>query len=189
MTTPISHETKLYAVKDCKIAPLTSDPSGGTPVYGVKVDVPGIKTVGISGNMDTKQLRGDNRLLDSQSKITGITIKVDHAKMSLDALALMLGGTVTDVTTAPESASWDLTADSAPAYWMLEAASPTNGGDTIGGDVHFTLWKCSLSKFPELGFAEEDYQIVSFEADCIPLASNGKWLTPTINATATAITA
>jgi len=184
----MSHVTKLFAVKDCKISPLTADPSGGTATYGTSIDVPGIKTLAISGDMDTKSLRGDNGLLDSVSTLTNVSVKAEHAKMSLDVLAAVLGGTVVDVSTGTITATWDLTNTSAPQYFKIEAATPTNGSDTIGGDVHFTLWKCSLSAFPDLGFAEEDYLIPSLEAQSLPLLATGKWMTVVLNQTAASIT-
>lgn len=188
MTTPISPITKLYAVEDAKIAPLTADPAGGVPTYGALLDVPGIKSMEITGDMDTKSLRGDNGLIDSDTVLTNVQVAVTHAKMSLAVLAALLGGDVVNSGADPaQMTSWDLTKDSKPAPFLLEGVTPASGGDVIGGDVHFRLWKCKLSGFPAIGFAEEDYRIVSFNATALPLLSTGKWLTPTINQTATPI--
>ena len=45
----------------------------------------------------------------------------------------------------------------------------------------------TLSAFPDLGFANEDYRIVSFTADASPLNSTGEWISAVINETAEAI--
>jgi hypothetical protein len=185
---PISRVTKLYAVKDAKIAPLLTDPAGGTPTYGEAIDVPGIKSMEISGDVEVKELRGDNQLLDSDSSLTNVTVSFPYAKLSLDVLAAQLGGDVTDAGTTPaQSTTWDLDTDARPLPFKLVGATPVGGSDQIGGDVHFTLHKCILSSFPGLGLAEEDYRTIESEARAVPLISTGKWLSVTINETAVAI--
>jgi hypothetical protein len=59
--------------------------------------------------------------------------------------------------------------------------------DIVGGDMHVVLHKLSLSAFPDLGFAEEDYRIASFTADADPLIANNKWISIVLNETAAAI--
>ncbi|MFI6979311.1 phage tail protein [Embleya sp. NPDC050154] len=185
---PISRVTKLFAVQDAKIFALLSDPAGGTPAYAAGIDLPGIKSMEISGDIETKELRGDNTLLDSDSTLSNITVAFPHAKMSLDALAAQFGGAVTDSGSgATEASEWSLTADSRPAPFKIEGVTPISGGDLIGGDVHFTVWKCIPSQFAGLGLAEEDYRTLENEARAVPLISTGKWLTTRINKTATAI--
>ncbi|MFE3169332.1 phage tail protein [Streptomyces sp. NPDC059224] len=185
----LTRVTKLYSVVDAKIAALTADPSTGSPTYATVIDVPGIQTMEISGDVETKQLRGDNTKLDSNSTVSNIQVKVDHARLSLDVLVAILGGTVTDSGTTPaQKTVWDLTAATAtlPPF-KLEGVTPAGGTDLIGGDLHWTLHKLNLSAFPDLGFAQEDYRIVSFTADASPLISNGKWISATLNETAAAI--
>lgn len=184
----ISHDTKLYAVEDCKIAAVTADPAGGTTTYGTLKDVPGIKEVGLGGDINNVKLSGDNRPLDSNSTLKGVTLSVTHAKLSLDVLAIILGGTVADAGSgSTETATYLRDAADTLGYFKLEAKTPTNGADTIGGDAHIVLYKCMLSSFPEIGFAEEDYKIVSFEAEALPLLSNSDWFSVVLNETAAAI--
>ncbi|MGW5130355.1 phage tail protein [Streptomyces sp. NPDC004135] len=185
---PISRVTKLYAVEDAKIAPLLADPEGGTPSYGAGIDVPGIKSMEISGDVEVKELRGDNRLLDSDSSLSNVTVAFPHAKLSLDVLAALLGGNVTDSGTTPAQATeWELLDDAKPLPFKLIGKTPSGGSDQIGGDVHFTLWKCILSSFPGVGLAEEDYRTIENEARAVPLISTGKWISVRINETAVAI--
>lgn len=186
---PISRVTKLYSVQDAKIAALTADPSGGSPTYSTVIDVPGIQEMAISGDVEVKTLRGDNIKLASNSAITNVQVQVTHAKLSLDILAAILGGTVTDTGTTPAQKSvWDLTAATAtlPPF-KLEGVTPPNGVDIVGGDLHWVLHKLTLSAFPDLGFANEDYRVVSFTAAADPLLANGKWISAVLNETAAAI--
>lgn len=183
---PLTHVTKVFAVTDCKLYKLTSDPSGGTAVYAAGIDVPGIKSVKISGDVESKQLRGDNTLLDSDTVLTNITAEIENAKLSLDALAMMLTGTVADSGVTPnQKASLDIMGGSATptkfAPFKLSAVSATS--DVIGGNVDFTLHKCVLASFPDLGLAEEDYQTTSAKFNAMPLLANGKWLSIGLNET------
>ncbi|MGJ5895152.1 phage tail protein [Streptomyces niveiscabiei] len=184
----ISRVTKLYAVEDCKIFPLLSDPDGGTPSYAAGIDVPGIKSLEISGDVEVKELRGDNGLLDSDSSISNITVSWPHAKLSLDVLVALMESTVTDAGTTPsQTTKWKLKKGAKPKPFKIEAKTPTSGGDLVGGDVHFALLKCVMSGFPGLGLAEEDYKTPENEARAVPLISTGDWIDVTINETATAI--
>jgi len=185
---PLAHFSKLYAVDDCKIAKLTADPAGGSPSYGSILDVPGIKTATISGTVDTKELRGDNQLLDKNSTLKSIQVAVQHAKLSLDVLAILQGGAVVDAGTTPnQTATYTLLGTDTMNYFKLEARTPANGADFIGGDVHFVLHKLIISALPDIGLTEEDYRIVSFTADASPLISTSKFLTIVENETAAAI--
>ncbi|MFF7313343.1 phage tail protein [Streptomyces sp. NPDC008137] len=184
----ISRVTKLYAVEDAKIFPLISDPEGGTPSYGAGIDVPGIKSMEISGDVEVKELRGDNGLLDSDATISNISVSYPHAKLSLDVLVALIDSTVTDSGTGTaESSKWKLQRGAKPLPYKLVGKTPTGGGDIVGGDVHFSLLKCVMSSFPGLGLAEEDYRTIENEARCVPLISTGDWIDIDINETAVAI--
>lgn len=186
---PIQRFTKVYGIQDAKIAALTADPDGGSPTYGSLIDVPGIKSFEVSGDIEVKQLRGDNKKLASNSALTNVQVAVTHAKVSLDVLVAILGGAVTDSGTGTTEVSrWDLKGDTAtfPPF-KLEGVTPENGVDLIGGDFHMVLHKLTLAAFPDLGFAEEDYRIASFTADADPLISTDDWISIVLNETAAAI--
>jgi hypothetical protein len=181
------HFTKVFACKDARIYPLTAD-TGGAPTYGTGVDVPGVKSLEISGDIDKKELRGDNTLLDVFSVLKNVNGKLGHAKLSLDMLATMLGSAVVDSGTTPnQKATWSLTSASAPKYWKVEAATPTDGVDFVGGDLHVLFFKAVLSSFPGMGLAEEDYQVPGIEFGTVSAISNGKWMDVVANETAVAI--
>ncbi|MEU7381551.1 phage tail protein [Streptomyces sp. NPDC042207] len=184
----ISRVTKLYAVEDCKIYPLLSDPEGGEAEYGAGIDVPGIKSMEISGDVEVKELRGDNGLLDSDASISNITVSYPHAKLSLDVLAALVESTVTTSGATPaQKVKWSLKRGAKPLPYKLVGKTPTSGGDLVGGDVHFSLFKCVMSSFPGLGLAEEDYRTIENEARCVPLISTGEWIDVDINETAVPI--
>lgn len=155
----VSPVTKLYSTEDCQIAPVTSDVAGYA-AYGSLVDVPGIKQVGMKPQIEAKELRGDNRLLDADSTLVGVELSATHAKLSLAALAVILGGTYTPGASA---STYIQTGGAALPKWAISWRTPTNGGDDVGGGVHFRVVKCVVTAY-DLGTAFEDYQELSFSA-------------------------
>lgn len=184
---PLSHNTKWFAVDDAKISKITADVDGAPTTYASVIDVPGIKTVGISGDVTSNELRGDSQRLDQSSKLGGLSLSFEFAKMSLDVMSALVGGATVDGGTTPaQTATYDLLATDQMNYFKFEAS--TRGVDTVSGDGHIILHKVILTSFPEIGFAEEDYQTFSVEGAAMPtLGTGSKLLTVVLNETADAI--
>lgn len=185
---PISHISKLYAVEDAKIAAITADPAGGTTTYGSLLDIPGIKSVAIDGDITSSELRGDNTLLDANSKLSNISVTFNFAKLSLDALAVMLGGTVTDAGAgSAETATYRLLNTNSFGYFKFEAKTPAAGVDEVAGDGHLVFYKCQIASFPSFGLAEEEYQTISVSVNALARLSDNRWMDVVFNETAAAI--
>lgn len=159
-------------------------------LYNPKVDVPGIKTVVVTGTVKASQLRGDFALLDAYAVLTDLKVAFTFAKASLDAYAVMAGGTITDTGASPNRKSdWTL---SSPAgippkfnYFKLEAQSVA--ADPVAGDVHFLVPKLILDGFPRIGMADEAYETFDASAIAIPRLNDGVWIDAYINETAVPI--
>lgn len=185
---PISHVTKVFAAKDAKLFPLTADPAGGSPTYGTGVDVPGLKTVTITGDVNSVELRGDNTKLDSASSMGSVSVSLEFAKLSLDLLSAVFAALTVDSGTTPNQlANWTLLGTTAFNYVGLTCQAV--GADPITGDVMFSVYKMIPSSFPEMGLEEEDYKTSSLEFEAMPLLSNGKWLGAAIRETTAALAA
>lgn len=181
----LAHVTKWHHVNDAKVSLMTADPAGGPAVYAASIDVPGIKEVGVTPTFRNQELRGDNQKLDEDSQLTALALTFRHAKLSLDALGVFLGGTVADAGVTPnQSASYDHLGTSTLPYWKFEAQ--TTGVDIIGGDGHLIFWKCIVSAY-ELGFAEENYRTFGGGARTMPRLADNKWFRIVENETAVAI--
>lgn len=165
-----SATSKLFSTEDCKIAQLLSDPSGGTAVYATPIDVPGIRAATMTPQIESKQLRGDNRELDSDSTLVAVEIQAEHAKISYPVLEVLLGGTWS------AGSGYSRTGSDTLNYFRMEWRTPIGGVDDPAGDVHFNAWKCKVTAYA-LGTAFEDYQILSFTARGVYRASDDKiWL-------------
>lgn len=180
---PVTHTSKVFAVKDAKIAKLTADVSGAAPTFGASIDVPGIKSVTIGGDITTAELRGDNTRLDYAAVLSGISLTFEYAKLSLDALGVFLGSTVTDTGVSPaQIATLGVKPSDQFSYFKFTAVAA--GADPIAGDVMITIYKAILTEFPEMGFAEEDYQLFTVGAQAVPVLGTGNaWLDVSIRET------
>lgn len=172
---PQSHNSKLFGVSDAKVAPLTADPAGGAATYGTAIDVPGIKSMSLGGDVTNAVLRGDNGLLDSDSTLSGLSGTMEMAKLSLDLMAAFLAGTVVDSGTTPaQLATWALPAPGTRLPYFGITAK-TAASDSVNGDVLFTLFKCVISSYPGGGLAEEDYSTISVDFVAMPRVADNKW--------------
>lgn len=154
---PISHTTKWYSVSDAQVSKLLTDPAGGAATYGALTDVPGIKTAGLGFELNTVSLTGDNKELETDVTLRAVTISIAHAKVSYDALAILLGGAVTDSGVTPNQVARyrRLGADVLP-YFKFEAKTPTGGVDLPSGDGHIVVYKAKITDY-SLPSAEQDY--------------------------------
>lgn len=178
--------TSVFAVKDAKIRKVTADASGVPITVGPSIDVPGIKSVAIGGDITTAELRGDNTRLDFRSILAGIEVEFEYAKLSMDALGVMLGGVTADAGVAPNTTStFSITGNETFSFFQFEAASA--GSDGIGADVVFRLNKCVLSEFPDLGMEEEDFATFSVTASAVKPLGTNPWLEIVSRETAAAL--
>lgn len=175
----VSSVTKLYSTEDAKIQRLLTDPVGGTATYGPLIDIPGIRQVGLTPQIESKQLRGDNRELDNDSTLVACEISWEQAKLSYEALAALLGGTFSSGRYVRKGS------DAIPS-WRMGWKTPTSGGDDIDGDVHFGVTKGKITAYT-LGTAFEDYQILTATARCVFRASDDELFDITPHEAATAL--
>jgi hypothetical protein len=186
---PLVHFSKVFAVEDGKFKKITADPSGGTTTFASSIDVPGIKSVKIEGDVEIKRLRGDNTLLDVMAILQNVKPTFNWAKEQLDMRAAMVGGTVTDSGTTPNQvAKWALDRTGQMSPFQFEAKTPTSGVDFIGGDAVILLYKCIAAGFPPLGLPEEDYHLTELACEAFPRLSDGKWIDVSFRETAAALT-
>jgi hypothetical protein len=186
----LSHVSKVYAITSAKVAKMTADIGGAT--YGTSIVVPGSKKLGTTPEIQFKELRGDNSLMDSDSVLQGLRGRLDYAKLSLDVLNTILGtAAVVDTGVTPNQVSTlsllgnlGGATPSVPNYFKLEAKSLD--ADVITGDVHYVFYKCRVTGF-EVGLNEEDYQTFWIEFATQPRLVDGKWMDIVFNETAAAI--
>lgn len=165
---PITHVTPILGVDDCKIYPITVD-SENAFTLGTAVDVPGIKQVSLTLEIDEKELTGDEKTLAVSSKIKSVTVNSEYAKLSLDVLTALSGGSVTD--TAATKATLRIGEKAIPTYFQLQMQIKGTD-DIIGGDCHLIVYKAKATAIPING-TEGDYATCTFDAKGV--FTNCKW--------------
>lgn len=157
----ISHKTALLGVDDLKIFPVTNDTADSYTV-SAGIDVPGVRQISLTFEIDQKELTGDEKTLAVSSKIKSVTFNSEYAELSLDVLAALSGGSVSTSGSADtESATFSFSDGDLPKYFQLQAK--INGTDSIvGGDCHIILYKCKASAIPING-VQNDFATYTFD--------------------------
>jgi hypothetical protein len=180
---PLAKESVILGLNDAKISPITVDDSIAL-TYGAAVDVPGIKSLKLTPTFIEKQLKGDESVLDTYAKLEQIDWSIEYGVVSLDALAVLIGGKVTAGGATPnQTQTFTLTKDDLPQYFKLEAK--TDYADV--GDVHFVLYKCKCTSF-DYTLQGEEYATISASGKAIPTMKDGKVKDIVFNETAADIT-
>lgn len=158
----ISKKTALLGVNDLKIFPVTKDDASAFTT-GSAIDVPGVRQISVTFDIDEKELTGDEKTLAVSSKIKGISFTSEYAELSLDVLAALSGGSVTVDTASDssETAAYSFGEGDKPAYFQLQAK--IDGTDSIiGGDCHICIYKAKVTAMPING-VQGDFATYTFE--------------------------
>jgi hypothetical protein len=121
-----------YGLADVKLAPLVAD-----GIWGTAVDVGAVQMYGITYNLQTAELEGDDIIVDSHSKPIKATIRLRFGFSGLAVLAAITGK-ARDVYTNYEM--WSLGRDNMGYFGMNGSISATEGG----GDLQFFVPKVKV---------------------------------------------
>lgn len=180
----LSKQTIVLGIDDAKIFELTED-SASALTYGSAVDVPGIQNIQLSPSFTEKGLKGDEKIMDYYIKLDLIHWSLHSAKVSLDVLSILEGGSITSSGTTPnEVHTYTVKDSSIPKYFKLEAKANYSAGEV--GDFHLRLYKCKANSV-EVQYSTQDYAIISASGIAIPTTNNGNIKDYVINETAAAI--
>lgn len=157
----ISKKTALLGVNDLKIFPVTKDDSTGFTT-GTGIDVPGIRQISVTFEIDEKELTGDEKTLAVSSKVKSVSFSSEYAELSLDVLAALSGGSVAVSTNNnTETASFSFDSDDVPDYFQLQAKIDGTEGIS-GGDCHICIYKAKVTAMPING-VQGDFATYTFE--------------------------
>lgn len=180
---PLPNASKVLLLQDCKISKMTAD-SGTGPTYDVAVDIPGIQTLELTPEMETKILEGDDEILDIFSRVRLVNFTWNSAKIPLDVLKILLGGTVTLTGTTPSQQNVYSLASEHPGWFKLEGQAVY--AEEGLGDVHVVLYKCKCTGGAAFSIGNE-FAVLKATGQAIRTASNKKLLDIVFNETATPI--
>ncbi|MDR1169047.1 MAG: hypothetical protein LBK53_09215 [Heliobacteriaceae bacterium] len=181
----LTKQSVILGVDDVKISEITQDTSSDL-THASSLDVPGIQRINLSPNFTEKGLKGDGKILDYFIELDTIGFSFDNAKVDLDVLAILEGGTIDTETDGTDQIkhTYTVSTDSTPKYFELEGKTNYTGG--AAGDFHFTLFKCRANSVV-VEHKTQDYAIVSVTGIAIPRTNDGKIKEYVINKTAQTI--
>lgn len=157
----ISKKTALLGVNDLKIFPITKDDSSGFQT-STGIDVPGVRQISLTFDIDEKELTGDEKTLAVSSKVKSISFTSEYAELSLDVLAAVSGGKVTTAGSSnTESATFSFVDGNKPTYFQLQAKIDGTE-DIVGGDCHICIYKAKVTAIPING-VQGDFATYTFE--------------------------
>lgn len=164
-TNNLPNKTYVFGVDDCKIFPVTMDTSGQF-TCGAGIDIPGIKQISLTPNVELKTLTGDEKTIAAKVKQPDIAVTLEFAELSLSVLAALTGGTVTVET---GKTTFRVEEGDDPPYFQLQAQIK---GVDYAGDMHIVIYKAKYSGAPING-TEDDF--TTFSLDCTGAYTDCKW--------------
>lgn len=140
-----------YGLRDVKVAPLDPD---GTP--GTMVDLPNAQTLSFTENEDFQELRGDDKVVAKRGNGPTVDWELDSGGISLEAYAIMNGGTVvtSGITPAVKTTYSKKGTDSKPDFWAEGQAMSESGGD-----FHMVLYRCKADGGIEGELADGEFWV------------------------------
>ena len=145
--------TKLFGVDDAKLFPVTED-SEDKFTCGSGIDLPGVRQISLTYEIEEKSLTGDEKVLEISNKIKSVSFNIEYAKLSLEVLAQLTGGSFTKSgTDDTEVGTFSFGGGHLPNYFQLKAQILDTSND--GGDVHFCIYKAKATAIPLNGVYTE----------------------------------
>ena len=152
--------TKLFGVDDAKLFPVTED-SEDKFTCGTGIDLPGVRQISLTYEIEEKSLTGDEKVLEVSNKIKSVTFNMEYAKLSLEVLAQLTGGTYTTTgSDDTETGKFTFGGGDLPNYFQLKAQILDTSND--GGDVHFCIYKAKATAIPING-VQDDFATLTFD--------------------------
>jgi hypothetical protein len=126
--------TLPFGLRDVKLWPLDA-----TGARGTAVDLPASQTFSFKETTSSAQLQGDDVIMASHTYNPVVEWELDAGGYSLEAYAVLAGGTVTSSGTTPAQVkTWSkLTSDDRP-YFEVEGQAISDSG----GDMHCVVYRC-----------------------------------------------
>lgn len=150
-------------IADLKVAVLDA-----SDVPGTTVDVPGAQALEWSIESDSEELRGDNQVIAVVREAKSLTGTIRFAQNNLDAVASLIGGTVTTTGTTPAVVdTLEVASASSAAYVQIQGQVP--GLD--GGGYRVVIHKALITSGPGGALADGEFNIPEMEFTAVANAS------------------
>lgn len=159
-------EALPYGIRDIKLTPLTV---GGTTL-GTAVDLPNARTLSFEEAEEFEELRGDDQVVAVRGKGASVSWSLESGGISLEALVVLNGGTVTVTGVSPAGIKKyrKLVTDSRPEFQAEGQAMSESGGD-----FHTVLFRCKASENISGEFGDGAFFLTSAGGQALPGKTTG----------------
>lgn len=128
------NEALPFGLRDIKLSTLTA-----AGVKGTGVDLPNSRTLSFEEAEDFEELRGDDKVVTRRGKGPSVEWELEAGGISLEALVVINGGTLTVSGTTPDTVkTYSKKATDQRPDFFAEGQSISEGG----GDFHTVLYRC-----------------------------------------------
>lgn len=141
----LSQQSVVYDVAAAKIYPLISDVvGGGSPTYGAGVSLQGVAAASFDPNVVSQTLKGDNgRTIARHGRTDMFTMSLTYGRVGLDAIAVMMGGSVVDSGTgSTEMQAFTMPGFNTLPFFRLEIQITDLDNGIL--DFHLIGWKAQI---------------------------------------------
>jgi len=157
----LSEDTRPYGLKDCKVKLWTAG------ALGAAVDLPVANTFKFKEAESSAEFEGDDRLVGIGAHLTHVEWELEADGISMAALAVIAGGTVTDSGTTPtQKKRYVNPVGNERPYFLIEGQAISESG----GDLHARVYKCKC-KDVDPGGAEKSGRKTSYKGVGVAVTS------------------
>lgn len=141
-----------YGLRDVKLVGFTTP--AATAYNTPTVDLPYARTFSFSETEDFEDLRGDDVVVTTRGSGPGVDWELEGGAVSLEAVQVMYGGTITSTGTTPaqKKVLSKKQTDSRP-YFKAEGQVISDSG----GDLHAVVYKCRATGDLDGEFGDGEY--------------------------------
>jgi len=187
----LTHTSPVFSIDEAAIYPMLTDVAASAPTYSAKIPIPGIHTVTPSFDILAKELFGDNVVLGRATKVRQVMFACTFAKLALDVLNVLSGGSTTDAGTTPnQTSTFTIAKTSTPGYFKVEfrVLGVEVPGPAGGGSLNVKMYKCKATNFAPV-LASEDYGQQSLDIAGVYPLGTANLIDIVFNETAAALSA
>lgn len=158
-------EALPYGLRDVKIATLSS-----AGVKGTLVDLPNGRVFSFEEAEDFDELRGDDKVVTTRGKGPSISWDLEAGGISLEALVVLNGGTLTVSGTGPtEKKVYEKkVTDQRPEFFVEGQAMSESGGD-----FHAVVYRCKATGGVKGEMSDGTFYLTACSGDGLPSKAAG----------------
>jgi hypothetical protein len=154
-----------FGLRDVKVYTLTA-----AGVKGTAVDLPNSRVFSFDESEDFEELRGDDKVVTTRGLGPSVDWSLEAGGISLEALVVMNGGTLTVTGTTPniKKTYAKKATDQKPEFFVEGQALSENGGD-----FHCVLYRCKATEGISGELSDGSFFVTEASGTALPSRATG----------------